>query len=52
MATLTELLEHTIDRLKNLPTGEQDAVAALILEELEADRRWDEALARSPKVLS
>ncbi len=32
---MTELLEKAITRLKTLPTGEQDAIAAMILEEIE-----------------
>jgi hypothetical protein len=51
MVAMTELLERAIARLKNLPAREQDAVAAIILEELEDDRRWDEAFAASPDVL-
>lgn len=38
---MTELLEHAISRLKTLPSSEQDAIARLILEELEDERRWD-----------
>jgi len=35
-----------------LPTDKQDAIATLILEELEDDQRWDESLARSPDLLA
>ncbi len=49
---MTELLEYAISRLKTLPADEQDALAAMILEELEDERRWDEAFARSPDVLA
>ncbi len=49
---MTELLERAIARLKTLPASDQDAVAAIILDELEDDRRWDEAFARSPDVLA
>ncbi len=49
---MTELLEHAIAKLKTLPTNEQDAMATMILEELEDDRRWDESFARSPEMLA
>ncbi|MEB3294163.1 MAG: hypothetical protein VKJ24_13470 [Synechococcales bacterium] len=49
---MTELLERAIAKLKNLPASEQDAVASIILEELEDDRRWDEAFSRSPDLLA
>ena len=34
---MTELLEQAIAKLKTRPIGEQDSIAALILEELHAD---------------
>lgn len=49
---MTERLEQAIARLKTLPTDKQDAIATLILEELEDDRRWDESFARSPNLLA
>lgn len=49
---MTELLELAIARLKTLSASEQDALAAMILEELEDERRWDEAFARSPDILA
>ncbi|WP_414619115.1 hypothetical protein [Calothrix sp. CCY 0018] len=49
---MTERLEEAIARLKTLPTDKQDAIAALILEELEEDRQWDESFARSPDLLA
>lgn len=36
---MTELLEQAISRLKTLPASEQDAIAAMILEELEDETR-------------
>ncbi len=38
---MTELLERAIARLKTLPASDQDAIAAMILEELEDELRWD-----------
>ena len=49
---MTELLEQAIARLKTLPTDKQDAIATLILEEIEDERRWDESFARSPNLLA
>ncbi len=49
---MTERLEAAIARLKTLPTDKQDAIATLILEELEAEQRWDDSFARSPELLA
>lgn len=49
---MTELLERAITRLKTLAASEQDAIASMILEELEEDRRWDEAFSSSPDTLA
>lgn len=49
---MTELLERAIARLKTLPTTEQDAIATLIMEELEEDQQWDESFVRSPDLLA
>ena len=49
---MTELLERAIARLKTLSASEQDAIAAMILEELEDEIRWDEAFARSKDALA
>lgn len=49
---VTELLERAFARLKTLSSNEQDAIATIILEELEDERRWDESFARSPNLLA
>jgi hypothetical protein len=49
---MTELLERAITRLKSLPSEEQNAIAAMILEELEEEQRWDDSFARSPDLLA
>ncbi|MCY7278033.1 MAG: hypothetical protein LH702_30935 [Phormidesmis sp. CAN_BIN44] len=49
---MTELLERAIARLKTLPTKEQDAIATIIMEELEDDQQWDESFVRSPDLLA
>jgi hypothetical protein len=48
----SQLLEKVISKLKTLPTNEQDAIATMILDELEDERRWDESFARSPDLLA
>ncbi len=49
---MTELLERAIARLQALSESEQDAIAAMILEEIEDDRRWDESFSRSSNILA
>lgn len=49
---MTKLLEHVIARLKTLPINEQDAIAAMILEELEDEVQWDESFAKSQDALA
>ena len=49
---MSPLLEQMIDRVRLLPTQSQEAIAALILEELADEQRWEEAFARSPETLT
>lgn len=49
---MTELLERAIAKLRTLSASEQDAMASMILEELEDEQRWDEAFSRSPDTLA
>jgi hypothetical protein len=49
---MSELLEQAVAEVRKLPDAEQDAIAALILEEIEDEREWEEALARSPDKLA
>ena len=49
---MTERLEQAIAQLKTLPTDKQDAIATLILEELEEEQRWDDSFASSPDLLA
>jgi hypothetical protein len=50
--TMTKLLEQVIAKLKTLPATQQDAIATLILEELEDERLWDEAFSHSKDKLA
>lgn len=49
---MTHLLRKAVAKAEELPESYQDAIAALILEELEDEARWDAAFARSQGVLS
>ena len=44
---MTNLLQKAFALARSLPDTEQDAPAALIIEEMESDRRWDELFAKS-----
>lgn len=52
MLYMTERLEQAIAKLKTLSTAQQDAIATLILAELEEEQRWDDSFARSPNLLA
>ena len=49
---MTELLEQAIAQVKALPEREQDSLAALILEELEDEARWQSKFAHSQDALA
>ena len=49
---MTELLEQAIALLKNLPVNDQNAIAAMILEELEDEDQWDATFAKSQDTLA
>ena len=49
---MTKLLKSAIDSINSLPDEEQDAIAAIILEEIEDEVRWREAFARSQDALT
>ena len=44
---MTQLLQEALGEVQKLPAADQDAIAAIILEELADERRWDAAFARS-----
>jgi hypothetical protein len=43
---MTHLMERAIERASQLSEDEQNAIAAIILREIESDERWDELFAR------
>jgi hypothetical protein len=44
---MTNLLEKALQEVAKLPASEQDAVAAILLEELASEQRWAETFASS-----
>jgi hypothetical protein len=48
---MTQLLEKAVNTISALPDSEQDAVASVILSELEAEQRWDRLFKSSQDVL-
>ena len=48
---MSDLLDKAVARAKHLPADQQDALAALIMEEIKDEKRWDEAFASAPDVL-
>ena len=49
---MTQLLRRAIEEAQKLPGPAQDAIAALILEQIADDRAWDESFARSQDPLA
>lgn len=49
---MTQLLEHALAKVHELPPLEQDAIASLILEELADEQRWADSFARSQSQLA
>jgi hypothetical protein len=49
---MTELLKIAIAKVKNLSDKEQDTIAAIILEELEDETKWEQAFANSQYLLA
>lgn len=49
---MTPLLEKALSEVYKLPPEEQDAIAAVILEELEDEQRWNKAFTESQDKLA
>ena len=49
---MSPMLDQAMAEARKLPDEEQDSIAALILDEIADDRRWEESLARSPDKLA
>ena len=48
---MTELVQRAIAALQQLTPDSQDAIAARVLEEIEANLAWERALAKDPDFL-
>lgn len=49
---MTKLLEKALQEVAKLPASEQDAVAAILLEELASEQRWAASFAESQDELA
>lgn len=49
---MTQLLEKALNEVAKLPAPEQDAVAAIVLEELASEQRWSDSFAKSQDLLA
>ncbi|MDR3567410.1 MAG: hypothetical protein P4L43_05210 [Syntrophobacteraceae bacterium] len=49
---MTSLLKKAFDAASLLPVERRDAIAELVLSEIEDDTRWDEAFANSQDILA
>jgi hypothetical protein len=49
---MTKLLEKAFAEAAKLPEREQEALGALMLEEIESERRWNESFAKSQAMLA
>ncbi len=49
---MTELLQRAIAKLNDLPEDEQDAVATIILEEIEDELKWEQSFSHSSVLLA
>lgn len=49
---MTQLLEKALSEVAKLPASEQDALAAILLDELASEQRWTESFAKSQYALA
>ena len=49
---MTQLLEKALSQVAKLPASEQDAVAAIVMEELATEQRWTDSFAQSQDLLA
>jgi hypothetical protein len=49
---MTKLLDKAVLAASRLPEPEQDALAAMLLAEIESERRWTESFEKSQDLLS
>ena len=51
MFSMTKRLEQAIAKAQILPESEQDAIAEILLAEIESERKWEAAIAKSSEKL-
>ena len=49
---MTQLLEKALNEVAKLPADEQDALAAILFEELASEQRWAASFAKSQDILA
>jgi len=49
---MTQLLEKALAEIARLPEPDQDALAAIVLEEIASEQRWSESFAKSQGALA
>jgi len=49
---MTKLMEKALQEVAKLPAAEQDAMAAIVLEELASEEKWATAFAKSQDQLA
>jgi hypothetical protein len=49
---MTKLLKKAFEEASKLPEIEQNSLAKWVLEELEADKKWDKVFAESEEILN
>lgn len=49
---MTQLLERALEEVKKLSPDDQDAIASIILEEIQDEELWDETFAHSQDKLA
>jgi hypothetical protein len=49
---MTELLRKAFEEASKLPPGDQDALASVLLDELDGERRWDSTLEKTHEKLT
>ena len=49
---MTQLMEQALAEIGKLPEADQDVIAAIILDEIADERRWDKSFSRSQDKLA
>lgn len=49
---MTQLLDKALSQVAKLPASDQNAVAAIVLEELASEQRWADSFAKSQDLLA